>query len=254
MQNKDDVQNVINKYQKRQQGGGRMFIVGAIALVLIFVGGTLLYQWYTNPDARLFAFLATDTPTPTQTITPSPTVPSPTPVPPTETPTQTETPTITPTPTIEGPFFYTVQEGDTLFGIAEQFGVDVNRLLEVNELSFDSIIAPGQQILIPDPNEELPTATPLPEGLPRGTEIEYRVQTGDTLTSIALKFNSTEEAILEANEEIEDANSIFVGQVIIVPVNLVTPAPTATGAPLNTPGAIATLTPVPTEPEATATP
>ena len=54
MQNRDDVKNVIHKYQKKQQGGGRMFAVGAIALVLIFVGGLLLYRWYTNPDAPLF--------------------------------------------------------------------------------------------------------------------------------------------------------------------------------------------------------
>jgi LysM repeat protein len=251
MQNREDVKNVINKYQKRQQGGGRMFAIGAIALVLIFIGGGFLYQWYTNPDAQLFAFLATETPTPTSTITPTPETPTATLPLPTETPTSTETPTITPTPTIDGPFFYTIQEGDTIFGIAAQFGVDINRLLEVNQLTFDSVIVPGQQILIPDPNEELPTATPLPIGLPPGTEIEYTVQSGDTLTTIAEKFNSTSEAILEANEEIENANDIFVGQVIIVPVNLVTPAPTATGAPLGTPGTISTLTPVP---EATATP
>lgn len=247
MQKRKDVQDVISRYQKRQQGGGRMFALGAVALILIFAGSVLLYQWYTNPTGPLFAFLATDTPTPTSTATLTPTVPTPTPAPPTDTPFPTDTPTVTPTPTIEGPFFYTVQEGDTLSGIAEQFGVDVNRLMAVNELTFDSVIVPGQLILIPDPNEPLPTPTPFPSDLPRGTEIEYQVQPGDTLTTIALQFNSTEEAILEANEDIEDANSIFVGQIIIVPVNLVTPAPTVTGgAPLNTPGAIVTLTPTPT--------
>lgn len=254
MQNRDDVRNTINKYQKKQQGGGRMFAFGAIALVLFFVGLIFIYQWITNPNAPMFSFLSTETPTPTVTITPTPTVPTPTPVPPTETPTATETPTITLTPTIDGPFFYTIKAGDTLFGIAQQFGVDINRLLEVNNLTFDSFIVEGQQILVPDPNEELPTATPIPAGLPRGTEIEYTVQLGDNLTTIAAKFNSTAEAILEANEEIESLNDIFVGQVIIVPVNLVTPAPTSTGAPLGTPGAISTLTPVPTQPAETPTP
>ncbi len=254
MQNRDDVKNVINKYQKKQQGGGRMFTIGAIALVLFFVGVVFLYQWYTNPNGSLLAFMATETSTPTATVTPTPTTPTPTVPPPTETPVPTETPTITLTPTIDGPFFYTVQDGDTLFGIAQQFGVDVNRLLEVNNLTFDSVIVSGQQILVPDANEELPTATPIPPNLPRGTEIQYTIQLGDTLSTIAAQFNSTQEAILEANADIiSDANDIFVGQIIVVPVNLVTPAPTATGAPLGTPGAIATLTPVP-EVTATATP
>lgn len=254
MQNREDVKNTINKYQKKQQGGGRMFAFGAVALVLIFVGIIVLYQWYTNPDSAMFAFLATETPTPTVTVTPTPTTPTPTTIPPTVTPTVTETPTITLTPTIDGPFYYTIKGGDTLFGIAQEFGVDVNRLLAVNNLTFDSVIVEGQQILIPDPNEELPTATPIPAGLPRGTEIEYTIQLGDSLTTIAEKFNSTAEAILEANDTIENQNDIFVGQVIIVPVNLVTPAPTSTGAPLGTPGAISTLTPAPTEAAATATP
>jgi LysM repeat protein len=72
------------------------------------------------------------------------------------------------------------------------------------------------------------------------------VQSGDTLAAIAFRFNSTVEDILEQND-IENANSIFVGQILIVRVNLVTPVPTeaATEEPESTPGTIATLTPTP---------
>ena len=72
------------------------------------------------------------------------------------------------------------------------------------------------------------------------------VQSGDTLAAIALKFNSTIEDIMEENE-IENANKIFVGQILIVRVNLVTPVPTeaVTEELESTPGTIATLTPTP---------
>jgi LysM repeat protein len=249
MSDQKSAKDVIDKFQKKQKRAPTSFIIGALALVLIFAGGVILFQWYQNPDSPMFAFLAgTSTPTATPTATETPVPPTRTPVPPTSTATETETPTITPTPTISGPFIYTVQEGDTLSSIAEQFGVDVIRIMEANELETEAIFI-SQQLLIPDPNEPPPSATPLPEGLPPGFLIEYRVQPEDSLIAIAIKFNSTVEAILEANEALEDENSIFVGQVIQVPVNLVTPVPTNTPgepAPATTPGSIATLTPTST--------
>ena len=243
MSNQESPKDVIEKFQKRQQRAPGAFIVGAIALVLIFTGGIFLIQYYRNPNAQIFAFLqgtATPTLTPTSTATPVP--PTKTPLPPTNTPLPTDTPTITPTPTIEGPFIYTVEEGDTLSSIAEKFGVAVLRIMEANDMA-DANIFIGQQLLIPDPNAEAPTATPLPANLPRGFLIEYRIQPGDTLSTIAEQFNSTVQAILDANEDLTDENQIFVGQLIMVPVNLVTPAPTSTEGPVSTPGAIFTLTP-----------
>jgi LysM repeat protein len=92
---------------------------------------------------------------------------------------------------------------------------------------------------------ELPTATPIPPDLPRGTRIDYVVESGDSLALIASKFNSTEEAILAIEENaLEDPNAIFVGQLLVIPVNLVTP--TATRPPTSTPAtaaATATRTP-----------
>lgn len=245
MKDQGSPQDVINKFQKRQQRAPRSFVLGAIALVLIFAGSVVLFQWYQNPDAAIFAmFGPTETPTPTNTPEPPTATPTNTPEPPTPTPTATDTPTITPTPTISGPFIYTVQEGDTLFSIAEQFGVDVLRLMEVNGLESEAIFI-SQQLLIPDPNEPTPTRTPIPAGLPPGFIIEYRIQPNDTLSSIAAVFNSTVEAILEENEDLTNENSIFIGQVINIPVNLVTPTPTSTQGPISTPGSIATLTPTP---------
>ena len=165
MSDQENAQDVIEKFQKRQQRAqkaGGAFVIGAIAILLIFVGGVFLFQWFTNDDFDpLAAFQPEDTatPTPLPTDTPTPLPPTETPLPPTETALTTDIPSITPTPTIDGPFIYTVAEGDTLFSIAEQFGVELVRLMEVNELE-DGNIFINQQLLIPDPNEEPPTSTP----------------------------------------------------------------------------------------------
>ena len=70
--------------------------------------------------------------------------------------------------------------------------------------------------LLPWVNYENIEPTPTPE--PQTEYIEYTVQSGDTLTSIAKKYNTTVEAICELNPEITNPNLIYVGQVIKVPV------------------------------------
>jgi len=59
--------------------------------------------------------------------------------------------------TLTRPATYTVQEGDTLWTIAEMFGVSVEDLRRVNGLASD-FIYPGQVLKIP--GEELPPPTP----------------------------------------------------------------------------------------------
>jgi peptidoglycan endopeptidase LytE len=95
------------------------------------------------------------------------------------------------------------------------------------------IVYPGMEITVPNPDMQLPTATPIPADLPPGTKITYTIQTGDTLASIASKFNSTVEDIIKQNN-ITNPNEIQVGQQIIVRANLVTPTPTV--KPTITPG------------------
>lgn len=219
-------------------------MIGIVAIVLVAVGIVVIYLWFTGPNKPSISFTETETPTPTVTTTASATV-TVTPTP-TETLTATITPTDTPTPTASGPFVYVVEEDDNLFSIAEKFDVDVLVLMTLNNLAYDSLIRVGDELLIPPPDLELPTETPLPEGT-RGT-IEYTVKSGDSLEGLALRFNSTVEAIIEENEGLENINEIFIGQVLIIPVNIATPLPT------NTPGLAATLTPATDTPEPTITP
>jgi LysM repeat protein len=213
-----DVDDVIMAYRKRRQ---RIIplVLGGLAVMLFIVGIFFVVLWFTgdSPPA-LPGFLSTDTPTPTETQTPPP---------PTATPTITDTPEPSLTPTPEGPITYIVEPGDTLSSIADQFGVDVLILMAYNGITDANQLFVNDELIIPAPDSDLPTPTPLPENLLPGQEIEYMVLPGDTLETIAAQFNSTAEAIAERNE-IEDTNAIGVGQVLIVPVNIATPTPTFT--------------------------
>jgi len=233
MSQKESPKEIIDAYRKQQersQTWPKVIFWGFVAIIIIAAGGLIF--WFTSdqkPEISL-SFFASDTPTPTETLTPTPVPPSPTP---TSTPTElppSSTPTITLTPTISWPFIYNVEEGDTLYSIAERFGVEILVLIEANRerLALDPanpIIKVGDELLVPPPGTELATPTPLPEGLPRGTKIEYTVKSGDTLAAVALEFNSTVDDIMTEND-LEDANSIFVGQILVIRVNLVTPVPT----------------------------
>ncbi|MCC7118892.1 MAG: LysM peptidoglycan-binding domain-containing protein [Anaerolineales bacterium] len=245
--------DVINSYKKRRKRNNPKIIYISAGVLLLFGLGTLIY-WMTLPGKPINLLLATETPTPTVTATPTSTNTQ------TATPTLTETPTITTTPTFASPFNYTVQDGDYLASIVEKYnlgddgialiillnpykGTDPNTGLPLGVDKTGNIV-PGQVILLPNPGMQLPTPTPIPSDLPRGTKLEYVVQSGDTVAGIAEKFNSTAEEIIKLNN-LADASKIFVGQTLSIPVNLVTP--TATRPPTSTPApsdATATWTPV----------
>ncbi len=232
MSDKETAQDTIDAYRNRQEKAKRAPLVIGIAAVLLVVGAAFIIFWLLGSDTPSISLFPTQTSTPTETSTPTATAtitPSPT-----VTPTETATPTVTLTPTASGPFVYTVVEGDTLFGIAERFGVDLLILIAINNLEPDQPIDLGDELTIPGPDTELPTTTPVPLSVRRGTIVIYVVQTGDNLALIATKLNSTIEAIVEENE-LENPNDIRVGQQLNVPVNLVTPIPTDTPPPLTTP-------------------
>jgi sortase A len=110
--------------------------------------------------------------------------PTATPVPPTPTPTLSLTngPTASPTPTTSptAPLLtqtltpiraertvYVVQGGDSLWKIAESYGITVDALVETNGLSKDDVIRPGQELIIPLPGQALPRSPTLtPTSLP----------------------------------------------------------------------------------------
>lgn len=217
--------------RRRPQRGPIFFYIGAAVFVL--VGLYFLFNALIGPGKPISNMLATDTPTPTVTYTPTSTAT------PTSTPTETLTPTITNTPTPSAPFTYVVQEGDNLVFIAEKFQLaddGILLILDLNPVIAENkgIIFPGQQIWIPNPDMRRATATPIPADMARGTRLSYTVLPGDTLAGIAAKFNSTVDAIIAITEnKIADPNALQAYQVLIIPVNMVTPTPTR--PPTSTP-------------------
>ncbi len=224
--------DVIDAYRRRR---GRMIplLLGGVAIVLLVVGLLLVIIWLTGGGIPSLPFLATDTPTATLTFTP---------LPPTDTPTITLTPPPSETPTPSGPVTYLVETGDTLYSIAEQFGITIDQLLAYNpEIAANpNSIGVGSQIIIPAVDAPLPSKTPLPTNLAPGARIRYVVVTGDSLQSIAAEFNSTAEAIAAASK-IEVTAMLSVGQILVVPVNIATPTPTSR-VPSATPAPTATAT------------
>lgn len=247
MSDKDSAQNVIESYRKRQTMAAKAPMIFGIAAVLLIIGAAVIIFWLTGDQKPILSFLATETPTPTFTSTA------------TDTPQPTDTPTITPTPepsltptptetvTPSGPFIYTVQEGDLLTDIAERFGVDLLTILALNPNLDPNAIYVSQEILIPPPNATLPTPTDIPADF-KGI-IEYTVASGDMLYVIIEKYNSTLDAVLKENKDIiKSANDpLYPGTKLKIPVNLVTPVPTATmGTIYPTAPVLPSKTPTPT--------
>lgn len=102
---------------------------------------------------------------------------------------------------------YTIQPGDTFFNIARRYGITVQSLVNFNpQIADPSRIVPGQVICIPiQPAPECPGQI-------------YTVRSGDTLSAIAQRFGVTVQQLLAVNPQITNANVIFVGQQICIPL------------------------------------
>ena len=111
-------------------------------------------------------------------------------------------------PTATPGFVYTVQAGDNLSGIAAQFDVDWRDIAVVNNIAAPNYnIFRGQKLVIPGV-----TATPVATAEVR----THTVAAGDTLSSIAVEYGVTVEAIMQANQ-MSNPNLINAGQQLIIP-------------------------------------
>lgn len=113
-----------------------------------------------------------------------------------------------PEPTATPGFVYTVEAGDNLTGIADALGVDWRDIAAVNNIQGPGYtIFRGQKLVIPGV-----TATPEPTAEVR----THVVQAGDSLSSIAVQYGVTVEAIMQANQ-MSNPNLINVGQELVIP-------------------------------------
>ncbi|WP_196000181.1 LysM peptidoglycan-binding domain-containing protein [Clostridium sp. 1001271B_151109_B4] len=99
---------------------------------------------------------------------------------------------------------YTVQSGDTLSGIAARYGTTVNTLVSLNGISNPNLIYVGEILKVPVSGSGATSNL---------TSTTYKVQTGDTLSGIALKFGTTVNHLVAING-IANPNLIYVGQVL----------------------------------------
>ena len=103
---------------------------------------------------------------------------------------------------------YTVQKGDTLYGIANKLGTTVSELKSINNLTSD-ILSVGQVLKVPNSNQGESSNT-----------ITYTVKSGDSLYSIAKNYDVTVDAIKKENNL--TSNLLSIGQVLKIPTTSIT--------------------------------
>lgn len=100
---------------------------------------------------------------------------------------------------------YTVKAGDSLYAISKKFGLTVDELKKLNNLTSNTLKI-GQVLKIKSSTTS--TVTP-------GT-INYTVKSGDNLYAIARKYNTTVDEIKKLNKLA--SNTLSIGQVLKIPI------------------------------------
>ena len=100
---------------------------------------------------------------------------------------------------------YTVQKGDSLWNIANKFNVSVESLKTANNLA-SNLLNIGQTLKIP--TEEKPVT---------GDYTVYTISKGDSLYSIAKKYNTTVDALVKYNNL--SSTNLKVGEQLLIPIS-----------------------------------
>lgn len=192
--------------------------IGLLAAFLVVGAGTLFFTLKGTgviPDST-----AIPSPTETATVTPTPT----------ETLIPTEAPTLTPEP----PFEYVVKAGDNCISIAAFFNVSPQVVILTNSLNVNCTdLYVGQTIRVPRPTPTpLPAATATLESAEATRAacavVDYTVQANDSLSTIAINYNVSMQAIKDWNGMSTD--NVFLGTKLTIPLCMrdATPGPSPT--------------------------
>ncbi|WMJ86149.1 LysM peptidoglycan-binding domain-containing protein [Anaerocolumna sp. MB42-C2] len=96
---------------------------------------------------------------------------------------------------------YVVQPGDTIYTIAQKYGVSTAKLIRDNEMPDPYMLVPGENIIILFPDKT------------------YYVKEGDTLEEIAASNNITVGELLRNNPFISDMEYIYPGEELAISYN-----------------------------------
>nr|WP_245243584.1 LysM peptidoglycan-binding domain-containing protein [Mesobacillus selenatarsenatis] len=115
--------------------------------------------------------------------------------------------TVSPEPAPQ-PVIHTVQSGDTLWKIAQKYGTTIDAIIKANNLDPAKYLYIGQKLTIP-------SLTPTPEP-PAVQPVVHTVVSGDTLWKISVKYATTIDAIVKANN-LDPAKYLYIGQKLTIP-------------------------------------
>ena len=95
---------------------------------------------------------------------------------------------------------YIVKSGDSLYSIAKKYNTSVDKIKQLNNLN-SNLLSIGQTLKIPNSNNT--------------TDLTYKVVSGDSLYSIAKKYNTTVNKIKTNNNL--NSNLLSIGQILKIP-------------------------------------
>jgi murein DD-endopeptidase MepM/ murein hydrolase activator NlpD len=136
---------------------------------------------------------------------------------------------VAPTPTA-GEITHVVHAGETLYRIAQRYGISLEQLIAANNIQNPRRLQIGQVLTIPHDGDTLMVAlTPVPttlvvEPAAPGSNDLYVVQRGDNLSRIARRFGVPIQALIDANS-LSNPDRINAGQTLTIP------GPTANSPP-----------------------
>lgn len=127
------------------------------------------------------------------------------------------------TPDASAPIEHEVMPGETLSRIAEQYGLTLAELLEINGITDPDTIVIGTRLRLTPviDTEEAQPAAPEPEPIHNENPIAtlnrtYQVAAGDSIPTIALRFG-VDEAALRWLNGLDDSYLLELGQELILP-------------------------------------
>ncbi|MDP8255610.1 MAG: LysM peptidoglycan-binding domain-containing protein [Candidatus Alcyoniella australis] len=119
---------------------------------------------------------------------------------------------------------HVVRKGDTLFSITKRYNVSISELCSANRITPETPLSPGQTLIVVRSGSSPQTSIRPGDGAARAFNlrqsnnvIEHRIEPGQTFTAIARIYNTSVEALCEAND-MRPHDPLYAGQTIKVRV------------------------------------